>query len=128
MDIYITDASHRHALLSIPTFSEDSSAPRRGLAGGVAEQVPGTASGSLVLAGGPPLSRHGCYALRALSRGTRWVSSAPPLGAAAQKVRMPAVPSSPCPRPRPASGVRSEHPVSARACPRELLSSVRCGV
>jgi hypothetical protein len=50
---------------------QDSSAPRRGLAGGVAEQVPGTASGSLVLAGGPPLSRHGCYALRALSRGTR---------------------------------------------------------
>jgi hypothetical protein len=38
---------------------------------GAAEQLRGSASGSLSLAGDPPLSRHGCQAPRALSQGTR---------------------------------------------------------
>jgi hypothetical protein len=56
--------------------------------------------------------------------------SARPLGVVAQEVRMPAVPSSPCRCPRPASGVR--RPVSGadsvHAClSTRPLSSVRCG-
>jgi len=61
--------------------------------------------------------------------------SARSLGVAAQEVRMPAAPSSPCPRPRPASSVQC--PVSSVRCPvrassvhaclsQRRVSSVRC--
>ena len=58
-----------------------------------------------------------------------WGPSGRALGVVAQEVRMPAVPSSPCRRPRPASGVHCLVRMSSvtRACPRGPLSGVRCG-
>jgi hypothetical protein len=51
------------------------------------------------------------------------------LGVMVQEVWMPAVPSSPCPRPRPASGVQCPVPAtSVHAClSTRPVSSVRCG-
>jgi hypothetical protein len=70
----ITLEPHRPALRSTRNSSEESSAPRRGLAGGATEQLAGRAGGSLALAGGPPPSRHGCQAPQALSTGTGGVT------------------------------------------------------
>jgi hypothetical protein len=58
-----------------------------------------------------------------------WASSARSLGMVAQEVRMPAVPSSPCPRPRPASGAQCpKRATSVHAClSTRSVSSVRCG-
>jgi hypothetical protein len=119
------------ALYARPETSEDSSAPRRGLAG-AAEQLRGSASGSLTLVGGPTAEPSWLpSATSAVPRSTVGRPRAPPLGVAAQEGGMPAVPSSPCPRPRPASGVRC--PLSGASVQRprvrvtRLLSSVRCG-
>jgi hypothetical protein len=122
----------RRSLYSHPKpFSEESSAPRRGLAGRTIEQLAGRAGGSLALAGGPPPSRHGCQAPQALSTGTRWGGPARARrGVVAQEVRMPAVPSSACRCPRPASGVLCLVRVSQHhAClSKRPLSGVRCGL
>jgi hypothetical protein len=77
----------------------------------------------------PPPSCHGCQAPQALPTGTRLVSQRAAAGVLAQEVRMPAVPSSPCLRPRPASGVQC--PVrasSVHAClSTRPVSTVRYG-
>jgi hypothetical protein len=113
-------ACFRLTLISKP-FSEESSAPGRGLADGATEQAPGSAVGSLAPAGtSPSPNPRRCRAPQAPSTGPRFggpVSSA-------------AVPRWPCPstrsRPRvrcPVSGVR----VTVR-CPRvstHPLSNVR---
>ena len=72
----------------------------------------------------------GCRAPQAPSTRTRL--GVPACGRSAwvaQEVRMPAAPSSPCPRPRPASGVRCPvRATSVHAClSTGPLSSVRCG-
>jgi hypothetical protein len=67
----------------------------------------------------------GCRALQAPSTGTLWASQrAVARRGRPPEVRMPAVPSSPCPRPRPAFGVQC--PVRAPSV-RMCLSGVRCG-
>jgi hypothetical protein len=68
----MADEASPLALRSTRNSSEESSAPRRGLAGRATEQLTGRAGGSLALAGGPPPSRHGCQAPQTLSTGTRW--------------------------------------------------------
>jgi hypothetical protein len=105
----ITDEASPPALLSSQTIfrGEESSAPRRGLAGGATEQLPGSARGSLALAGGLTPSRHGLpSAAGAVHRNTLGVPASGRSAWWAPEVRMPAVPSSPCPRPRPAFGVQ----------------------
>ena len=96
--------------------------------------MPGTASGSLVLAGGPPLSRHGCYALRALSRGTRLdvqraaVGRGGPGGADAGRAFVTVSASSASVRcPKRASSVRACL-VHANCCPVSGVASERPGV
>jgi hypothetical protein len=100
--------------------SEESSAPRRGLAGRATEQLAGRAGGSLALAGGPPPSRHGCQVPQALSTGAWWGGPARARWAWWPGGAEPAVPSSACRCPRPASGVQCLVWVSSitRACPR----------
>ena len=116
------------ALRSTRNSSEESSAPRRGLAGRATEQLAGRAGGSLALAGGPPPSRHGFQAPQALSTGARWGSPARAAGGMVAHVRMPAVPSSACgcPRQRPesVSGAGVQHHACLSTRP---LSGVRCG-
>jgi hypothetical protein len=110
-------------------FSEESSAPRRGLADGATEQAPGSAVSSLALAG---TSRrravivaecrrcrpqvHGSASQRAV--GWSWWSR--------MSVRMPAVPCR-----LSAYSVASTRPVSGVRCPlcdvHGWLSNVRCG-
>jgi hypothetical protein len=88
------------------------------------------ASGSLTLERWPAAepswlpSAAGAVPVGAVPRNTVGRPSAPPLGVAAQEVRMPAVPSSPCPCPRPVSGASVQRPRVPVARP---LSSVRCG-
>jgi hypothetical protein len=79
-----------------------------------------------------PPSLHGLSsAAGAVHKNTVGRPSTRSLGVVAQKVRMPAAPSSPCPRPRPASGVRVRCPVRATSVHACLstgpVSSVRCG-
>jgi hypothetical protein len=56
-----------------------------------------------------------------------WASNAPPLAWRPRKVPMPALPSSPSPCPRPASGVSGASVQRARVPVTRPLSSVRCG-
>jgi hypothetical protein len=119
----------RRSLYARPVIVRGEQCAKARLGRRVAEQLPDSARDSLALAGGTPLSCHGCQAPQALSTGTRLVPGARPMGVVAQELRMPAVPSSPCPRRRPASGVQGPVQASSvHACPSTRpLSSVRCG-
>jgi hypothetical protein len=85
------------------------------------------AAGETLSRAGRRPHRRACMGCRApagaVHRNTVGRPSVRSLGVAAQEVRMPAVPSSPCPRPRPASSVRC--PVSGVRCP---VPSERPGV
>src|SRR5215213_2860689 len=102
--------------------------------GGATKQLP--ARRYLALKAASPPSLHGLpSAAGAVHRNTVGRSSARSLGVVAQEVRMPAAPSSACPRPRPASGVqcpvsgvRCERPVSTLACPWERCPVSGAGV
>jgi hypothetical protein len=71
----------------------------------------------------------GCRAPQAPSKNTVGASQRAVLGVVAQEVRMPAAPSSPCPRPRPASGVQCPVSGASDQCPRLPVhgTRVRCG-
>jgi hypothetical protein len=109
-----------------PNPTHDSSAPRRGLADGATEQAPGSAVGSLALAGtSPSPSRHRCRAPQTPSTGPRLgvpAGSRVVVGSR-MSVRMPAVGRSPCPRTRSRPRVRC--PSSVRACDVHA-SAVQC--
>jgi hypothetical protein len=134
----ITDEASPFALRSTRNSSEDSNAPRRGLAGGATEQLLGKAAGSLAPADGPTAEPSWApSAAGAVHRNTVGWPSAGPLGVVAQEVRTP-----PCLRQRvhilgqrPASSVRCGRPVSTRVCPSDRcpvsgagvrVSGVRC--
>ena len=145
----ITDEASPLALLSAQTISEDSSAPRRRLAGGGAtQQLPGSAAGSLARwhVASPP-SRHGCRAPRVLSLPPTATRFAVPAVSWYQDARMPTCLGRPVrvlrqrprvQRPRvqcPASGTCpasarpvSARPVSARPVSARPMSGVRCPV
>jgi hypothetical protein len=120
-----------------PNPTHDSSAPRR-------RSAPAERPSSCMVvrelsrAGRWPHRRAsmGCGAPQAPSTGTRFGRpSARSLGVVAQEVRLPAVPSSPCRCPRPASGVQcpvratSVHAcLSTRACPGDRCPVSGAGV
>jgi hypothetical protein len=94
-------------LYARPESSEDSNAPRRGLAGGATEQLPCKAAGSLAPADGPTAEPSWSPSTAgAVHRNTVGWPSARPLGVVAQEGRTPAVPPSACPHPRPAAVVQ----------------------
>jgi hypothetical protein len=78
-----------------PKSSEESSAPRRGLAGAATEQLAGSAVGSVALASASPPSRHGCRAPQAPSTGHGSTSSGRWGDRGGPDVRMPAAPCRP---------------------------------
>ena len=101
---------------------------------GATEQLPGAAVGAS-RAGRWPHRRAvlGCRASQAPSTRTPPRRPAGGRSGGGQGVRMPAMPSSPCPRPRPASthpvsNVRRGRPVSTRAMSTRPVSSSRPGV
>src|SRR5215207_182115 len=93
--------------------------------GGATKQLP--ARRYLVLEGG--LTAEPAWAVERRRRRPQehgWASQPAVARRGGQEVRMPAVPSSACPRPRPASGVQCpvsgvqcQRPVSTLACPRD---------
>ena len=120
----------RRSIYSHPKpFSEDSSAPRRR---STPAERPSSCRRDAISrwkAASPP-SLHGLpSAAGAVHKNTVGRPSARSLGVVAQEVRMPAAPSSACPRPRPASGVRCPvRATSVHAClSTGPMSSVRCG-
>src|SRR5829696_2067050 len=94
--------------------------------GGATKQLPARRYLALEGAASPP-SLHGLSsAAGAVHNNTVGRPSVRSLGVVAQEVRMPAASSSPCPRPRPASGVRCPvRATSVHAClSRRPVSSV----
>ena len=115
--------TRRRSLYARPVIVEESNAPRRGLADGATEQAPGSAVGSLVLAGtSPSPSADGADHRSTVRRPNGQSGSRDRPGSLSG---MPSVSRSPCPRTRSlhASGVQC--PVSGvtvqcrrRRCPR----------
>ena len=125
----ITDEASPFALRS--TRNHPRTAVRRGAAR--PRRSDQAAAGETLSRAGRRPHRRACMGCRApqapVHKNTVGRPSARSLGVVAQEVRIPAAPSSPCPRPRPASGVQCPVPVtSVHAClSTGPMSSVRCG-
>ena len=132
----ITDEASLFALRSTRHSSEDSTAPRCGLAGGATEQLPGRAAGSLAPADIPPPSRHGRQAPQRCPQEHRWVAQRAaagrggPGGADAGRAFVSVSTSSASGR-RPVSGADVQSPrlsVHATGVQRPVPASERPGV
>ena len=120
----------RRSLYARPEIIEDSSAPRRRLTPAERPSSCRRDAISCWKAASPP-SLHGLSsAAGAVHKNTVGRPSLRSLGVVAQEVRMPAAPSSPCPRPRPASGVRCSVSGASDQCPRLPVhgTDVQCPV